>query len=424
MASESSSKPGRKYCIKIWVAAAVIAATHILCPAAGAYSVSVSGLAPWQQAIAERSLTAVAARLPEDQSASSAGKIIQVVAGKLFAGYRVKAAGSYADKIIIELEPAEKLPQWSVELLYPKLEDPVNGWFSADADNLKAPAAVLVKDLPVAALSWCDNGLRDEIVAAMKPFLPGWRPTITVRTDGPGCALQISFEPLMPLVIAVTPHFSSNTLPGVLHNQLQEDMIVQTAPFIGLPVAWASKHASEVSGWAQDYLTRRTLVERASAQPQASFTAGQVSQLSVQVESSRYYLSAWASVYAGTSDRAAELGLHLGRIVQLMPHWDMEAYGEAIMELRDWETEWRLGLRWSPWGRIWLGGEWASRDNLWWGRLNVEPRLHQPYAWLRVSEYGDVNAAVGWKVTDYLSLELHYDDRDQDNWSLRMLGNL
>ena len=424
MVSESSSKTARSICIKIWVAALILAATHILCPAADAYSVSALGLASWQASIAERSISAVAAKLPENRTDASVQRIIKVVADKLFAGYVVKNVTAASDNISLELEPSETPPQWNLEFKYPNLEAPVAGWFAADAEKLRAPVSALIKNIPVSALSWCDSGLRDEIVSVMKPLLPGWSPSMMVRAEGDKYVLQISFAPEMPLVIAVTPHFSSNTLPGVLHSQLQDDMILHTAPFVGLPVAWASRHAPDVNAWTQNYLADRTLVERVSAMPKAVFSAGQVSQLNVKVESSRYYVSAWAAVYAGTSERSAEVGLHLGRIVQLMPHWDMEAYGEGIMELRDWNTEGRLGLRWSPWGDVWLGGEWSSRDNLWWGRLNIEPRLHKPYAWLRISEYGDVNAAIGWKVTNYISLELHYDDRDEDNWSLRMLGNL
>ena len=165
-------------------------------------------------------------------------------------------------------------------------------------------------------------------------------------------------------------------------------------------------------------------MQKTNSVPKASFSAASVSHLNVNVESKSYNVGAWAAVYAGTSDKTAEVGFHLGKIVQLMPRWDMEFYGEGIIELQNWNTEGRLGLRWSPWGDVWLGGEWSSKDEMWWGRLNIDQRLHKPYFWLRVREDGEINTALGWKATSYISFELHYDSRDEDTVSLRMLGNL
>lgn len=402
----------------------MIAAALIVCPVAEAYSVNVSGLAPWQTEMAVRSLTAVTERLPSGQSDEVTERIMSVVAGRLFSGYKVESVRSVSQNITLVLSPSEDLQPWSVDFRPPNLQGPPAEWFNADVEKVRESVAALVNKVPVASLSWCDSGLKKEMLAALKPALPGWEPSIMVRTEEDRLVMQVSFTPEMPLVIAVTPNFSSNTLPTLLHGELKKDIIVQTAPFIGLPVAWASVHTQDMNKWATDYLGQRTLVERASAMPRASFSAGQISNLNVRVESSRYYVNAWAAVYAGTSDRTAELGLHLGRIIQLVPHWDMEVYGEGIVELQDWEPEGRLGVRWSPWGDVWLGGEWSSEDNMWWGRFNIEPRLHKPYAWLRIREDGEVNTAIGWKATDYISLELHYDSRDDDRWSLRMLGNL
>lgn len=146
--------------------------------------------------------------------------------------------------------------------------------------------------------------------------------------------------------------------------------------------------------------------------------------MKVNVESRHYTIGAWAALYAGTRDRTGEFGVHLGRKIKIFSRWSMEVYGEGILELQDWDPEGRLGLRWSPWGDVWIGGEWSSKDSMWWGRINIEPRMHKPYVWFRWREDGEYNAAIGYKATEYISLELHYDTRDEDSLGLRLIGNL
>jgi hypothetical protein len=102
----------------------------------------------------------------------------------------------------------------------------------------------------------------------------------------------------------------------------------------------------------------------------------------------------------------------------------MELYTELILELSEWDLERRLGLRWSPWRNVWFGGEWSSVENIWWGRIGLDSRIGRPYAWLRLSERDDVNSAVGFRLNDYLSIELHYDSRYDDPWNVRALINL
>ena len=39
-----------------------------------------------------------------------------------------------------------------------------------------------------------------------------------------------------------------------------------------------------------------------------------------------------------------------------------------------------------------------------------------------LEEDGEYNAAIGYKATEYISLELHYDTRDEDSLGLRLIG--
>ena len=109
--------------------------------------------------------------------------------------------------------------------------------------------------------------------------------------------MKISLAPELPLVLAVNPTLTSNSLPTLLHEDLREDLMLRSSPFIGLPVVWAKKHEKEINVWTENFLQTRGIVERTSAEPKASFSAGQVSQMKVNVESRHYTIAAWAALY-------------------------------------------------------------------------------------------------------------------------------
>lgn len=412
-------------CLKIRVAAILFAATLLLYPAsASAYSVKAEGGSVWLCEIVERSLTAVVERISPEQSDEAVRKVIEVVSNKLFSGYTTESVSVKSGNIKINLVPVKVPLVWKVELQIPQIQDPPLSWIKSDIAQIENPMAELIQGLPVEALSWCDSGLKDEVIKLMMPVLPGWRPSLLVLSDAENLIMRISFTPELPLVLAVNPKLNSNSLPTLLHDELREDLMQRSAPFIGLPVAWAEIHEKEINLWAETFLEDRGIVGRTAAVPKAVFSAGQVSQLNVRVESRLYTISAWAALYAGIKDKSGEFGIHLGRKFNILSQWNTEFYGEGIVELQDWNPEARLGMRWSPWGDVWIGGEWSTKDNMWWGRFNIDPRLNKPYAWIRLREDGEYNAAVGWKATSYVSFELYYDSRYESPWGLRILGNL
>lgn len=390
-----------------------------------AYTItSISGLTEWQKPVASRSLNAVLEKISPAADTESLKSLIKIVSDKLFGGYRTQAVSIDDGNIMIDLTPAASPPMWSVSFEPPKLSAPSAEWFNTDLSQVHEPVISLIEGVPVDALAWCDAALRDKITEVLLPMLPGWKPSFIVHYVNEKAELQISFSPELPLLLAVNPSFSSNTLPTLVNSELKHNMLGEFAPFIGLPVVWARRHSTELNKWAEGFIASQNIVSRTASVPKANFIAAPVSQLNVNVESSHYNVWGWAAVYAGTKERSAELGVHLGRRTEIVPNWYMEFYGEGILELKNWNTEGRLGMRWSPWGDVWIGGEWSSKDDMWWGRFSIDPRLHKPYAWIRVREDGEINTALGWKATEHISFELHYDDRDEDRWSLRMMGNL
>ena len=377
MASESYSRKRAKECKKI-VAAIFIAATFIVFfnTTEATAGVTVDGLPGWQASLAAQSLNAVYAGMPSGQRPDYQAEILKTVASRLFSGY------------------------------------------------LREETLLLLQGVPLESLSWSDKALQEEIEKLAGEKLPGWAPSLLLAAKDDRTVLTITFAPQMPMILAVNPKLVSNSLPTLLHGELREGLMGQSAPFIGIPVVWASKHSADMKRWAEDYINERRITERSASEAQADFQPAQISQLNVRVESRYYTIGAWAAIYAGTSDKSAELGVHLGRKVELFPAVDMEAYAEGILGLQEWNINGRFGLRWRSIRDLWIGGEWDTTDDMWWVKLSMDPQLHKPYLWLRFNEDGKFNGAIGWRATENISFEVEYDARDNDRWSLKMLGNL
>ncbi len=231
-------------------------------------------------------------------------------------------------------------------------------------------------------------------------------------------------HPAQPLVLAVNPKSTSSSLPSLVHSGVKDDLMAGLSSLIGLPVAWVAKHEKQVADWASSQLQDETFVENLKVDIRVVLKAQPVTDLSVRMESRRYTIWAWVAGYAGTSDRYPEAGIHLGRKAQIFPRWDVELYGESLLYLNDWDLETRLGIRWSPWDRIWLGAERSWPDEATWWRAWFDGPVRSPYVWIRTSDEGEVNFGVGYRLNENLSIELHYDSRDENPSSVRLVGNL
>ncbi|MCF0247931.1 MAG: hypothetical protein HUJ86_04910 [Synergistes sp.] len=425
MVSESSSKDTLINKIKT-VAAVLFAATVIIvsfqCTEALA-SVTVKGLPDWQSDPAKETLNAVYESIPPGQSAKSKAEILKTVASRLFTGYEISSESASGDTVVVNFLTSSNT-EWKVNISTPQLQNPPLEWFKNDTDNLSSEIALLLQNVPLESLSWSDRSLQDKITAITEKRLQGWTPSVLIESKDDHKVLTISFAPQLPMILAVDPQFASTSLPSVFHAELRKKLLGESAPFIGLPVIWASNHSADIKSWAENYVNENKWVERSSSTAEAQFQASQISRLKVQLESSIYTINAWAAIYAGTSDKSAELGLHVGRKIELVPNFDMEGYAEGRLELNNWNVTGRFGLRWRMFRYLWLGGEWDSKDDMLWAKVSLEPVVHKIYFWTRLREDGIFNGALGWRATENISFEVEFDERDEDRWSLKMLGNL
>lgn len=387
---------------------------------------TVRGVPGWLAPAAERAIDAVSENIDRDAPRETRLELIKVVSERLFRGYSVAEVDTSAEGgAPIVVLAARSVPQWSVEISPPPMTSPAAEWFAHDAWEIDARVLELLDGVPDEALLWGSEELRASVADICRDPLPGWEPSLMLATADGSPRLIVALAPMAPLTLAVEPDISSTTIPYMLHSRMKGDLIKGSASVIGMPVVWMERHMEDFAQHVRAIIADEYLIDKGSARSTVSIEPDAVSRMDIEVESSRYRAEVWLAVYAGSRGRIPEAGVHFGRRVVPFSGWDLELYGELIAQIDDFSLEGRLGLGWDIYRDVWLGAEWSSMDDLWWARMVIRsPHVHRPYVWARISEKGDKNAGAGVRVTGYLSLELVYDSRDQDNWNIRAVINL
>lgn len=385
--------------------------------------VEVGGVPEWVGTAVERSLSAILNSIPEEETLQKKERLLSVVGSRLFQGYTIRAIQVETASVRIELEP-KNAPLWEIRVQSPMLMSPAKEWFAADIHGLEKRLGAHLNGVPLEALSWLDQDLRELVDHIYLEPLVGWHTALLVQVVEGEPQLQLSFSPAYPVTLGVNPKVSSRNLPALLYANVREDLLQAYSPIIGLPVAWLEKHDADLSRWSQELLQKYDVVQQAKVEPKVKVEPAPLSLVEVDLESRRFWIDVWLAAYLGNSERYPEVGIHLGRKAQLFPKHEFEVYAEAIATVDRWNLETRLGLRLLPWGDVQVGAEWSNREHAWWLRLAAGSRVKEPYGWLRLSEDGDFNAATGWRFTDNFSVEIFYDSRDESFWSIRAISNL
>jgi hypothetical protein len=381
-------------------------------------ALTVEGLPEWLTMYAVRGLSAVWDEIPP-MAEGERLETLSLVARRLFTGYRVEVRRLEGGEPRVFFEAQDLVP-WEVRLISPDLRPPVSSWFASDAAGVSEKVRNFLEGLPVDALLWADSALRDQVAETAGRCLPGWNFSLLVRLENGKGILQLSFRPDQPLVLAVTPSISSSTLPVMFQSDLSAKLIPGLSPIIGLPVLWIDHHRRDVELLARNFLEDRNAVSNTRSRVGVDFIPGQMSRVEADVDSERLIFQLWMAVYAGIEGRYPEAGLLLGWNTKQVTGIDLELYGEAILDIGTPEVTGRLG------GRVFLGKnfragievEYPDQDpwyRVWWG----PGRIGRPYAWWRWSPGHGSNAALGYRVSESISIEIHYDNRYGDELGLR-----
>ena len=418
MASVSCSSPNRLHVTIFYRAVAAVSIATALFFSVPAHAMTVEGVPLWLQSHVLRSLGAVWDEIPAGYREIDRVRTLALVASRLFTGYRITVdSRNTGPHVSFQVENPLT---WDVAPVMPQLREPVTFWFGRDLQGIGGEIAPLLEGLPAEALSWVDSALKEQIKLVVERRLPGWSPSLLVRLEKETGILQLSFQPQQPLVLAVTPSIFSFTLPAMFQSDLAAKLIPGLSSIIGLPVVWIARHKEDVEMLAREFLGERNAVLNTRSRVEVEFVPDQISALDAAVESERLIFQVWISAYAGIKGRYPEIGMLLGWNTKHLTGIDLELYGEGLMDISDLDLTSRLGFRFPLWGRLRVGLEMEWPQQELWYRASWDPnRLRQPYAWWRYnSEFGH-NAALGYRVNENISIEIHYDSRYDDKLGLR-----
>ncbi|MDR2175327.1 MAG: hypothetical protein LBO82_05250 [Synergistaceae bacterium] len=399
------------------------------------FALTVRGAPAWLEPHVLRGAQAVWEKIPPGEFRL---ETLSLVTKRLFAGYdvavergtiergtpeREKPESGDPEPCIVLRQPAPA--RWSVALTPPDLRSPASSWFEEDIRGMAGEIAPLLKGLPVEALSWADAALREQVREIVKRRLPGWDFSLLVRLGAEGEVLQISFQSRQPLVLAVTPSVFSSTLPVMFQSDLTAKLIPGLSPIIGTPVAWIARHRGDVESFAQEFLENRNAVSNTRSGVEVDFVPDQVSRMNAVVNSRSLIFQIRLTAAAGVRERYPEAEIVLGWNTRRVTGFDLELYDETIVDAGEFGLTTRLGFRFPLFRgrrgkmlRVGMEMEWPEQEpwyRVWWD----SQRLRRPYAWWRYSsEYGH-NAALGYRLNEHISIEIHYDARYRDKLGLR-----
>ena len=394
---------------------AVLAAFFLVLFISPCHALNVKGIPEWLSPAVQRSVEAVWSEIPEDSMTDREGTLI-LVASRLFTGYDVKII---SETVYFEVQNENEIIAPEIKLNSPELREFTLEWFNNDLAGLADEISDLIKPLPQSALTWADEALREKISELINKKLPGWEFSQQIYISQDSTLLNLTFRPSAKMILAVKPSLYSHTIPVMFRSDLEAKLIPAFSPLIGVPVAWAEKHKTEIEKLALEFLRDRHSVENLRADVNVDFTPGTVSGMEARVDSRDYMFQMWVSAYAGIEGRYPELGAFFG----FRPDWKLhpEFYGEFILALNDFDLTHRWGARIELIENLWAGIENQWPENKYFFRLQYSPlKIRRPFALWRYSPELEVHeAALGYKIDEHMSIEIYYYGGADDKIGLR-----
>ena len=387
--------------------------------------VRVKGLPEWLTATVAGPVDAVWQEVSRRHDAASRERMLELVVKRLFPGIRVEGIEIPGEDLVLSVAFAERGSTWDVALIYPALGPDLISLFASDLGDASDVLSEMLRPLPVDCIGWAGQPFLQRAEGILSERLPGWSPSFIFRQSKDGSmGLEASFHPLPPVVVAYSPRIRSGSLPRLLQAEISDGALEVLSSYVGLPTPWVKRHSMAIERLAALSLESRWAARDIRGKVDVSITPDRVAPVDVRVESDRYTLKGWVAASLGSEERHPELGIFLGRRIDLPGGRGPEIFTELIAVTNDFSLESRWGLRFQVWEDIRLGAEWVLPENRAWYRVWADEILPGIYLWGRFNAEGDSNAALGWRFGEYLSGELYYDSRDGDGLRVRVIGEL
>ena len=381
------------------------------------YALSVSGIPGWLEGAVSRSLNAVWQEIPDSPEIDRYATL-ELVAGRLFAGYDVKVKPKREEPAIF-FSVREKILRPDVRIVMPELRGMSAVWFERDIAGMSDDIAVLLEKVPQSALTWADEALRERLGGIVSERLPGWEFSQQIYITQDSTLLTLTFRPSAKMVLAVRPAIYSRTIPAMFRADLEAKLIPEFSPLIGLPVRWAERHRGDIEAHAREFLEDRNTVDNLRADVSIKFRADTVSEIEADADSKDFMFQMWVAAYAGIEGRYPEAGVFFGfrPDVKFLP----EIYTELIFSLDDFGMTSRVGGRYNVAGNFFAGLEMQWPESEYFLRFQYIPmKIRRLYAlWRWSPKHQAHEAALGCRIDEHVSLEIYYDNTGDDKIGIR-----
>ena len=282
----------------------------------------------------------------------------------------------------------------------------------------------LVKDLPQSSFTWADEAFKEKLNEIVSKRLPGWEFSQQIFISQKSTLININFRPSAKMILAIKPELYSRTIPVMIRTDLEAKLIPEFSYLIGVPVAWAENHKSDIEKITHEALEDRNSVENLHADVSVKFKPDTISNIEARVDSKNLMFQIWVAAYAGIENRYPEIGTFFG--YRTNSSFNAEVYAEFIFALNDFDITSRLGGRFELIENLWFGIENQWPENEYFFRLQYSPlKIRRPYALWRFSpELEAHEASLGYKIDDHMSIEIYYYNKGDDKFGLRGMWNL
>ncbi|ACZ19525.1 hypothetical protein Taci_1294 [Thermanaerovibrio acidaminovorans DSM 6589] len=386
--------------------------------ALGAPKALVEGVPRWLVPSVERTVLAVYREMGTSRPQGERLRILEMVCGRLFEGYRVEASAD-GDLLKVRLTPLNGR-SWRVTAAAGSWREPVSSWIEKDLGDLSSELEPQLQGLPNEAFTWGRRALEELVQEVCSRRMRGFRAVVT-PAEG---VLNVSLTPGEPLVLALNPRVRSSTLPALVLGEMRDEALTGASAFLGLPVEYLRGRSSQAASHLCRSAESGSLAGRLEVEARAEVRPAPIGELLMELDSRRYVIWGWVAAHALSDGRSSEGGVHLGRKVQLLPSWWMEAYGEWVVDGVDLSVESRWGLKWRILQYLWAGVERTYPGGEWFLRVNTDVLPDDFYLHMAIGDRGGKRIGLGRRLSDHFSVEIRYDSRYDDPVSLMFLSNL
>ena len=395
-----------------------------------ASSVTGEQLPPLVQQRMQESVRIISEQVLLDQPVRNAypqqAELIREVFDKVLVGYTVQrvtvtVVPSGTAEVRVSLLPwADTIPRVRVVTAVEGMPPLVEKLVRQDISGVDTVFQEALVGLPVAATDWTNGVLKRQLRAYLAAHLPEFRGDFDLMPQKDGTMqVQLTVFPRLPVVRTVDLSMRSDTVPNFTLLSHRELVQQRADELVGVPVAFVARHQSVFAASIAQALD--SLPDSRQFQLHTEVQITPAEQLQVMSRSNtrnfRLRLTGWLDTGRKDNDNH-DLMFRLRGGRMLSQRDELLALLDVYPQNMDWD--WQLGWRHSisSKGRADLRYDMRGKRFLVAMQQDFLQRcwLRYEYRWL--TDTGEV--ALGYKLHDFLSLELLHDK--DDSW-LRVIGN-